>query len=193
MQILGISCGSPNGNSEILLKTALLAAASSSPTITTSLVSLQSLSLPTHFMSNHLEPTSISASSQIPDDRPALVNEILLADALIISCPIYTRQPAGILKAFTDTALGPFVDAAFVSRAIKQQAAGISRFKDYVKDYVPDERVLKNRVVGLIAVGGATCTEWGSLALPGLQQCVFSLHAKVVDQVIVRGCPYPGR
>jgi multimeric flavodoxin WrbA len=144
-------------------------------------------------MSNHLEPTSISVSSQIPDDRPALVNAILLADALIISCPIYTRQPAGILKAFTDTALGPFVDAAFVSRAIKQQAEGIARFKDYVKDYVPDERVLKNRVVGLIAVGGAACTEWGSLALPGLQQCVFSLHAKVVDQVIVRGCPYPGR
>lgn len=199
MHILGISCGSPNGNSEILLKTALLAAASSSPTVTTSLVSLQSLSLPTHAMPNDLElslglasPT-ILASSQIPDDRPALVDAILLADALIISCPIYTRQPAGLLKAFTDTALGPFVDAAFVSRALKQQAAGIARFKDYVKDYVPDERVLKNRVVGLIAVGGATCTEWGTLALPGLQQCVFSLHAKVVDQVIVRGCPFPGR
>jgi multimeric flavodoxin WrbA len=199
MQILGISCGSPNGNSEILLKTALLAATSSSPTITTSLVSLQSLSLPTHAMPNHLgrplglSSTSVSTSSQIPDDRPTLVNAILLADALIISAPIYTRQPAGLLKAFTDTALGPFVDATFVSRAIKQNAAGIPRFKDYVKDYVPDERVLKSRVVGLIAVGGATCTEWGSLALPGLQQTVFSLHAKVVDQVIVRGCPYPGR
>ena len=136
---------------------------------------------------------SILASSPIPDDRPALVDAILLADALIISCPIYTRQPAGLLKAFTDTALGPFVDAAFVSRALKQQAAGIARFNDYVKDYVPDERVLKNRVVGLIAVGGATCTEWGALALPGLQQCVFSLHAKVVDQILVRGCPFPGR
>jgi hypothetical protein len=90
-------------------------------------------------------PLYLIASSQIPDDRPALVDAILLADALIISCPIYTRQPAGLLKAFTDTALGPFVDAAFVSRALKQQAAGIARFKDYVKDYVPDERVLKNR------------------------------------------------
>jgi multimeric flavodoxin WrbA len=98
-----------------------------------------------------LSSTSVSTSSQIPDDRPALVDAILLADALIISAPVYTRQPAGILKAFTDTALGPFVDA------------------------------------------GAMCTEWGSLALPGLQQSVFSLHAKVVDQVIVRGCPYPGR
>jgi len=103
------------------------------------------------------------------------------------------RQPAGLLKAFADVSLGPFVDAAFVSRALQQQAAGISRFKDYVRDFVPDERVLKSRVVGLIAVGGAEEMEWGSLALPGLQQCVFSLHAKVVDQVIVRGCPFPGR
>lgn len=58
---------------------------------------------------------------------------------------------------------------------------------------MPDERVLKNRVVGLITVGGATCTEWGALTLPGLQQCVFSLQAKVVGQVIVRGRPFPGR
>ncbi|KUJ08003.1 uncharacterized protein LY89DRAFT_742299 [Mollisia scopiformis] len=192
MQTLVISCGSPNGNSEILLKTALLAAASSSPTITTSLVSLQSLSLPSHAMPNHLEQSLDLALTSIPDDCPALLDAILLADALIISCPIYTRQPAGRLKAFTDMALGPFVDAAFVSRALKQNAAGIPRFKDYVKDYVPDERVLKNRVVGLIAVGGAIGTEWGSLALPGLQQSIFSLHAKVVDQVIIRGCPFPG-
>lgn len=78
------------------------------------------------------------------------------------------------LKAFNVESLHRHGTRAFRRRSVRslslnQQAACIARFKDYVKGYVPDGRVLKHRVVGLITVGGATFTEWGALTLPGLQ------------------------
>jgi multimeric flavodoxin WrbA len=184
MHILGISLGSPNGNSEILLKAALQSATSTSPIVTASLISLHTLSLPSAPLA---KPNSSPASHL--DDRPFLLTSILDADALIISSPIYTRQPPGIWKTFTDTAMGPFIDAVFVANAIEIKKTG----REFVPGWTPDQRVLKPRVVGLIAQGGAITSEWGTLALPGLQQSVFSLHAKVVDQVLIRGQGFPGR
>ncbi|OBT64245.1 hypothetical protein VE03_06889 [Pseudogymnoascus sp. 23342-1-I1] len=197
MNILAISCGSPNGNCEILLKAALNAAISSLPGTTGSILNLSNLSFPSYPIPGTFDPSTGSANAipqglpikdQVPDDRPAALDAILNADALILASPVYTRQPAGILKYFCDKTLGPFVDASFVRQVLEGQKNGDPRFAKFA----PDKRVLKPRVAALIAVGGATSTEWGSFALPLMHQCVFSLHAKVVDQLHVDGRPFPG-
>jgi len=185
MHVLGISCGTANGNSEILLKMALEEIISQRPSTTYSILRISTVSIPPF---DPCDPWSQDVNSKIPDDRPAALDAILEADAIIVASPIWTRQPAGHLKNFCDRALGPRVDYAMVMKAVEGGAAPNSDLSK-VKF---DERVLKPRVAALIAVGGADGDEWGTLALPGLHQSVFSLHAKVVDQMIVYGCPIPG-
>jgi multimeric flavodoxin WrbA len=197
MHILGISCGSPNGNSEILLKAALEAAVASATGTSISIIRLNELSCPSFPIPGAFDPGRGAAfgppkkllpHDKIPDDRLAALNAILDADAIILASPVYTRQPAGVLKYFFDKTLGPTVDASFVLQALEGKKAGNPRFKDYS----PDTRVLKPRIAGLIAVGGAGSPEWGTFALPLLHQCVFSFHAKVVDQIQIYQCPFPG-
>ncbi len=199
MHVLGLACGSINGNSEILLIAALEAAQQKVIGTTISLIRIQDLSIPSYPMhtavnSRPQQPSDSIPSTQMPqdplrDDRPWVLEAILRADAILISSPIYTRQPAGILKYFCDQTLGPLVDAAaHVSYIISAKETGDPRFVA-VK---PDTRVLKPRVAGLIAVGGASSQEWVSFGLPLLHQCVFSLHANVVDQMQVLGHPEPG-
>ena len=197
MHILGLACGSPNGNSEILLKAALKAAQEKVSGTTVSFIRVPDLSIPSFPMSTTFDPslgkaipTSLRGPLQGPqsDDRPRVLNRILESDALIIASPIYTRQPPGILKYFCDKTLGPFVDAAHIRHSIKKKAAGDPRFANLA----PDERVLKPRAAGFIAVGGAFSPEWVTFGLPLLHQCVFSLHAKVIDQMQAIGQPLPG-
>ncbi|KAH8660859.1 flavoprotein-like protein [Tricladium varicosporioides] len=200
MHILGLSCGSLNGNSEILLKSALKEAAAHVPGTTISYIRIADASIPSYDLpgvfnpsSGAITPGSFTVSQAMSftgviDDRPACIDAILDSDAIVIASPVYTRQAAGVLKYFCDKALGPFVDAAFVEQALVGKKAGDPRFKDFTAD----ERVLKPRVAALIAAGGARSEEWASLSLPSLHQCVFSLHAKVVDQILVQGVPFPG-
>ena len=50
-----------------------------------------------------------------------------------------------------------------------------------------DERVLKPRVAGFIAVGGSLTPQWKTLALPVLHTLTFSMQTAVVDQVVFAG------
>lgn len=194
MHVLGISCGTPNGNSEILLKIALQEITNRLPNTTISILRISTVSIPTFDPKDPWATKDEIASKlqeQQRDDRPAAIDAIMEADALIVASPIWTRQPAGTLKYFCDKSLGPRVDAAFVKKVF-ESGKNSGAPNEFFKKMSVDERVLKPRVAGLIAVGGAVGDEWGSLALPGLQQSVFSLHAKVVDQMIVYGCSPPG-
>lgn len=123
-----------------------------------------------------------------PDDRLAVLNAILDADALIFSTPVYSRQPAGTLKAVIDRILGPYTDCSFAFRARERQAAGDERFQNIDID----ERLLKPRVAAFICAAGSSETNQTTMALPTLHTLVFSIHAKVVDQVVCYGVPIPG-
>lgn len=118
----------------------------------------------------------------IPDDRLAVLDAILDADALILSTPVYSHAPAGMLKALIDRIMGPYTDAAFAKRAVDEGPTGQGF----------SERVLKPRVVGFIAVAGSTTPDQVTMALPTLHLLVYSMHAKVVDQEIVLGYGAPG-
>ena len=54
-----------------------------------------------------------------------------------------------------------------------------------------DERVLKPRVAGFIAVGGSLTSQWKSLALPILHTTAFSMHMAVADQLVFGGAGTP--
>ncbi|KAL2827267.1 flavoprotein-like protein [Aspergillus pseudoustus] len=194
MHILGLSSGTKNGTSETLLKIALKEAAAASPDVTISFLRLPEVAIPgseqpgIYDKRPALGANSLESIGQKIDDRPAVLEAILACDALIVASPIYTRQAAGVLKFVCDRTLGPYVDAAAVEKAIAGMKSGDPRFKDTN----PEQRVLKPRVGALIAAGGATSVEWTSLALPMLHQSVFSLHIRVVDQMVARGVPNPG-
>jgi hypothetical protein len=54
-----------------------------------------------------------------------------------------------------------------------------------------DERVLKSRVAGFLAIGGSLTSQWKTLALPTMHTTTFSMHIAVVDQVQFEGAGTP--
>lgn len=199
-RILGLCNGSKEGNSEILLKAALQAIQTVRPKSTKiSWVHVPSVLIPRN-------PKPLDSASDISlgnvvsmkagtdsgnffgDDRRAILDAILDADALIFATPVYSHQPPGFLKAVTDRILGPFTDAALVQRIIERRMAGDPRFQSQPVDM----RVLKPRVVGFLVVAGSDYIEHITMALPTLHQFVYPIHAKVVDQVVLAGYASPG-
>lgn len=204
MHILGICNGTPNGNSEISLKAALLAAQSSSPiTISTSIVHIPSVSIPPNpkplatsidislgANKSMLDGTITSLTTSIPDDRQVLLDALLDADAYIFSTPIYSHSPPGHLKAVFDKICGPFNDAALVHRIL--QAQRLNPDDPNFKDIHVDPRILKPRVAAFMAIGGSSTSDQITMALPILHTLIYSLHVKVIDQVVFLGVGTPG-
>lgn len=200
MHILGLANGSEGGNSTILLKAALQSAKQSNPTTTTSWIHIPSLSYPPNAGPlAHAQDVSLGSntgnnnhgsttSTTHPDDRPALYEAIMNADALIFSTAVYSHQPAGALKAALDKILGPYTDAAFATRVLRSQQRGDPSF---AATHI-DARILRPRVAGFLAVGGSTTPDQFSMALPTLHLFAYGLHVKVVDQYVVSGCANPG-
>ncbi len=178
MKLLGLACGSTGGNSEILLKAALMAAEEAG--LEVEMVRVADLALPAG------RPGTVPPD--VPDDRPWMVEKLIACDALLVAVPVYTRSPPGTLKVLLDRAFGPRVDVASVLRVRAGQQGNDPRYKDTVID----ERLLKPRVAGLLSLGGATSTDWVTFGLPLLHMTTFSMHIAVVDQVQLLGSAMPG-
>lgn len=201
MHILGLANGSIGGNSTIQLKAALQSAKQSTPGTTTSWIHVPSLSYPPNAGPlSHAQDVSMGANAgnndhgtgsstdNIIDDRKILYESIMDADAIIFSTAVYSHQPAGAMKAVLDKVLGPYTDPAFTSRIVEGKKNGDAKFANMSID----ERILKPRVCGFLAVGGSTTPDQFTMALPTLHLFAYSLHAKVVDQEVVMGCANPG-
>lgn len=204
MHILGLANGSIGGNSEILLKAALLSAQEADHSITTSWIHVPCVSFPPNpkplanapdislgtIASNNQRGDSNTKAHQPPtaDDRRTVFDAILDADALIFSTAVYSHQPAGALKALLDTLIGPYTDPALALRILEGKKAGDPK---YASMHV-DPRILKSRVAGFLAVGGSTTPDQFTMALPTLHLFAYSLHIKVVDQVCFMGYANPG-
>ncbi len=161
MTILGLGCGQPGGSAEILLTVALRAAGDAQ------LVRL----------------TDLTGD----DDLWWLWERLVECDGLIVSTPIINRTVAARLKTMIDFLLGPNADAAIIENLIAVRRSGA----EPAVPFRVDERVLKPRVAGLIAVGGSLTPQWKSLALPLLHTTAFSMHMAVVDQVAFGGAGTP--
>jgi multimeric flavodoxin WrbA len=163
-RILGLSAGAPGGSAEILLTAALRA----SPNGEAGLVRLAEIDL-------------------TGDDAWWLWDRLVECDGLIVSTPIMSRTVAAVLKVLVDRLLGPNADAAIIEQLVGLKRAG----HEPAVPFRVDERVLKPRVAGFLAVGGSLTAAWKTLALPLLHSTTFSMHIKVVDQVVFGGAGTP--
>ena len=172
-RLLGIGCGQLAGSAEILLVEALRAGAAEGAEV--ELVRLEELRIPS------------GPDAPEPDDAWWLWDKLVECDALIVSTPIISRTVAARLKLVADRLLGPNADAAIIDALVAAKRAG----QDPGVPFRVDERVLKPRVAGFIAVGGSLTSQWKTLALPTLHTVTFSMHMAVVDQVQFEGAGTP--
>ena len=172
--VLGLGCGQPHGSAEILLKAALRAAEAEGAQV--ELVRLDELRLP-----------SGAAEGAEPDDAWWLWERLTGCDGLIVSTPIISRTVAARLKLFGDRLLGPNADAAIIEGLTALRREG----REPAVPFRVDERVLKPRVAGFLAVGGSLTSQWKTLTLPILHTTTFSMHTAVVDQVQFEGAGTP--
>ncbi|WP_291278510.1 hypothetical protein [Galactobacter sp.] len=100
---------------------------------------------------------------------------------------ISSGNPGGSAEILVDHLLGPNADAAIIRDALNRRADGV------VEDlpFRVDERVLKPRVAGFLAVGGSLTPQWKSLTLPMLHTLTLSMSIAVVDQAISAGAGTP--
>src|SRR4051794_3369438 len=120
---------------------------------------------------------------RLPEDAEWFWEKLVECDGLIVSAPIISRTVPGRLKALADILLGPNADVAIVRELLASGASGLP--------FRVDERVLKPRVAGFIAVGGSLTSQWKTLALPVLHTLTFSMQTAVVDQVVFSGAGTP--
>jgi putative NADPH-quinone reductase len=191
MRILGISAGTLNGNSEILLKAALQAAENARPGVTSSMVRIRYMRSPRNGkpLPQSMVPmitTYIPGApgSDDPDDRPKLYEAIMEADAIIISTPVYSHLPPGNIKAFIDDILGPGADIA-LALATDEEVQRLGR----IPRASIDPRLFKPRVSAFMVVAGSPgeMPEQWTLGLIALHQSLYSIHAETVDQVCFKG------
>ncbi len=173
LRLLGLGAGAVGGSAEIVLTVALRAAAHEGAAV--ELVRLDELSLPS------------GPDPQSPDDLWWLWERLMAADGLIVSAPIISRTVPARLKLVVDRLLGPNADAAIVEKLLAMRLEG----HEPGVPFRLDERVLRPRVAGFIAVGGSLTTQWKALALPVMHSLTFSLQAAVVDQMVVAGAGTP--
>jgi len=171
--MLGLGCGRPGGSAEILLKAALRAAEDAGAGV--ELIRLDELRIPS------------GADPDEPDDAWWFWERLACCDGLIISTPIITRTVAGRLKLLGDRLLGPNADAAIIEQLLAIARSG----GDPAVGFRVDERVLKPRVAGFLAVGGSLTSQWKALALPLLHTMTFSMSIAVVDQAQFGGAGMP--
>jgi multimeric flavodoxin WrbA len=172
-KVLGLGCGQPDGSAEILLKAALRSAEATGAEVAS--VRLDDLRLPSG-------PDPVEH-----DDAWWFWERLVECDGLIVSTPIISRTVAARLKLLGDRLLGPNADAAIIEELVRIRRAG----GEPAVPFRVDERVLKPRVAGFLAVGGSLTPQWKTLALPVMHTMTFSTQIAVVDQVQFEGAGTP--
>jgi multimeric flavodoxin WrbA len=171
-RILGLSAGAAGGSAEILLDLALDAARAGG--VQVQKVRLIDLRLPVE-------------AGEDDADLWWLWDRLVECDGLLVSSPIMSRTIAARLKLVVDRLLGPNADAAIIDHLVTLRRNGA----EPVVPFRVDERVLKPRVAGFLAVGGSLTPQWKTLALPLLHTVTFSMQIAVADQVVFGGAGTP--
>jgi multimeric flavodoxin WrbA len=174
-RVLGVGAGTSGGSAEILLKAALMEAEAAGAQA--ALLRLDDVQI----------ETAGPLFGKHDDDCRWFFEQVMAADGVIYSAPIYSRLLPGKLRLLADRVFGPHADVGFVRLLMEREAAG----EPITVPFTPDERVLRPRVAAFIAVGGALTDQWGTLALPMMHSLAFSMRSGVVDQVRFRGAGTP--
>lgn len=187
MMLLGIGSGRKGGNSEVLLKEALLAAKETGAEV--ELLRLHDLNIKPCIgciSCSKDQQAGGTGECVIKDDDMPFFNEKLLAsDGIIMGVPVYIMAPPGYFKVLCDR-IGPSHDMAWQMEAKKIAEADGRESKI-------DPRFFKPRVGGFIAVGGSPTPDWLSMALPLMNLFTFPMQIEVIDQMQVMASPLPAQ
>ena len=174
MKIMGISCGRPGGNTEILLKEALMACEEQGAEVVWMNLHDAKINPCTGCEACMMQ---VEMKKQPPkcifsgkDDMDEIMEEMASCDGLIVSIPSFTVGPHGLWKVFTDRWL-PYEWALQIKAGIVDKAP--------------------ERVAGIIATGGATLN-WQTLTYAGLSIPMFMQSFKVVDMMMGKRMAGPG-
>ena len=167
--VLGITAGRKDSNSEILLKEALLACRDQGAEV--KMINLRDYNIIectrctacTHGMSSG---KNVGCTLSKMDDKEAIMEVMLNVDAIIASAPTYDLMPTATFSKFMHRNLA--YESAFLEHI------GAIEHKD--------------RVAGLIAVGGST-RSWQSMALESMQATCFTNDFKVIDMYLATRVP----
>lgn len=177
MRLLGVCAGAAGGSAEIALKAALMeASAAGASDVEVSWLRLDEMRI-----------SSGATMGPADDDCRWFYEQVIAADGVIYSAPIYSRTVPGKLRMLCDRVFGPHADTGFIELLMEKQAAG----EPITVPFSPDERVLRPRVAAFIAVGGALTPQWHTLALPMMHTLAFSMRSGIVDQVVLFGSGTP--
>ncbi|MCL2376473.1 MAG: flavodoxin family protein [Defluviitaleaceae bacterium] len=169
MKVMGIASGRKGGNSEALLKEALLACQEKGAEV--SMINLHDFNIlhcngcegcMINIMKGGKDPFCVYKEK---DDYFMIAEKMMEMDAIIITAPTYDLMPASIYLAFAHRGL-PFEVSLLEKQGIIDEA--------------PD------RVCGLISMGGST-RSWQSMALEGLAATTFMGSLEVVDMMLATG------
>jgi multimeric flavodoxin WrbA len=183
LKVLGICCGRKNGNSEILVKEALMGAEDVGAEV--EIVRLHDLDIRPCTGCNTCVLSLFRGGPGecvIDDDLPFIDERIMECDGLVLGAPVYERTPPGILKTLNDR-MGPSHDVAMrldAKRIREEVVPSTGTRPAQAFDCGPDERSFKPRAASLIAVGGSDCV---TLALPVMQLFVQPLQMTIVDKL----------
>ena len=176
MKLLGLSAGARNGNSEILLKEAIMGAEEMG--VEHEIIRLLDLDI------RSCQFCKVCVRNQgkpciVKDDVPFIQEKLLECDGLIIAAPVYILTPPGFLKMLADRTLADLAGEMMMAKS------GLNPFTK-AKAKI-DKRSFKRRVGGLISQGGATTPHWIGLGLPILYANTFPRQIEIVDQMEVLG------
>jgi multimeric flavodoxin WrbA len=183
MKVLGLTFGRKLGNTEILVKEALMGAEEAGAAV--ELIRVPELDIKACTGCNacvvDLFEKAGSGKCVLKDDFAWIDDKILEADGLVIGSPIYEKSPTGLYKTLNDR-MGPSHDMAF--RIIAQRIHEEKRVGSG-----PDPRSFKPRVCSLFAVGGS---DWVEFGLPLMQVLPMPMQITVVDQHVFNWIALPG-
>jgi multimeric flavodoxin WrbA len=165
-KIIGLSCGRPKGNSEILLKEALMAAEELG--MESEIIRAMELTIkPCRGCESCTLTLSRGGTPKCAikgDDGDWLLNKLLVEDAaLITAVPVYFYRPSGLFSVICDRSIVTRVQHPELRR--------------------------KTRVGGIISVGGGE-PGWTPLGLTEMN--IFMQTRVLVDQMQVNYCGRPG-
>ena len=176
-KVLGISFGRKMGNTEVMIKQALLECEEAGFDIKFIRADDLNIHICTGCMSCVVGMISGRGKGGcvLKDDFHIIDEAIMESDAVIVGSPVYEMTPTGNFKVVCDR-IGPSHDVSFRKTTYD---AGIEAGKD--KNLLPDERSFKKRVGALVAVGGAMTENWVTFAIPTMFAFPMSLGIDVID------------
>ena len=180
MKLLGISCGRKMGNSEILLKEALKAAAECG--VEFEMIRLMDMNIKPCLGCNGCIMDCLRGGKGDciikGDDMDFYREKFLECDGIIVSTPVFNNTAPGYFRLLGDRC-GPAFDREN-KRYAKMRGADI------------DDRWFKPRVAAWIVVGGGPLTHVHT-ALPLMYHFSKSVQAKQVDRFAATRCASPGQ